>query len=243
VFRVFRPKLACWCLGLNTLVSVVLSNVQYQPTLSLSHHLSPLQVLLKAGARVDAANDRGRTALMSVSYAGLDKIAKTLLEMGADPNIQDGDGWSAVRWAAKGNQGRTVHLLCRWGGDPNSKDFEGWHTLMAASLEGHRDVVKALIEEGADVNSSDKEGNTPLMTAAYGGNLDTVRDLIRSGASISALDKQGRSAADWAREGLAENQGGKKSRRDDFSSILDLVSAGRTGPRSGARGLRRPSHI
>ncbi len=37
-------------------------------------------------SQVDAANDRGRTALMGSAYAGLERVVQLLLRMGADPN-------------------------------------------------------------------------------------------------------------------------------------------------------------
>ncbi len=54
--------------------------------------------------------------------------------------VKDGDGWTAVRWAAKGGRSKVIHALCRWGGDPNSRDFEGWYIVMAAALDGKAEV-------------------------------------------------------------------------------------------------------
>lgn len=79
---------------------------------------------------------------------------------------------------------------------------------------------------------------------AYGGHPQTVRDLIRSGAIVTALDRQGRSAADWAREGQSENEGGRKSRSDQFIAVLGQlkVAKGSGGARV-AKGLKQPTHI
>jgi ankyrin repeat protein len=56
---------------------------------------SVLKLLLGRNARIDAVDDRGRTALMIAAEVGHSDVAETLLNRGADPMIRDRDGKTA----------------------------------------------------------------------------------------------------------------------------------------------------
>ena len=54
-----------------------------------------LQILIGAGARVDAQNDEGRTALMEAAYEENLEAVKTLLEAGSNVDLSDKEGKTA----------------------------------------------------------------------------------------------------------------------------------------------------
>lgn len=62
--------------------------------------LATLEVLLEAGAPVDAVDDRGRTALMIAAERGHAAIVERLLGAGADPAVRDAEGLAAADLAA-----------------------------------------------------------------------------------------------------------------------------------------------
>lgn len=73
--------------------------------------LQTVTILLKAGARVNTADHRGRTALMVTSMKGNDAIAKALLVAGARVDLRDNAGKSAIDFARQGRHSQLVQLL------------------------------------------------------------------------------------------------------------------------------------
>ncbi len=67
------------------------------------HYFQPVDstvpALISAGANIDAVNDMGHTALHLAAAYGQGEYVKKLLAAGADPNIQDSWGQSAVHAA------------------------------------------------------------------------------------------------------------------------------------------------
>ena len=56
--------------------------------------------LIEKGARIDAADNRGRTALMIAAEQGHGAIASALIEAGADRTLRDKDGKTAADLAS-----------------------------------------------------------------------------------------------------------------------------------------------
>jgi ankyrin repeat protein len=62
--------------------------------------LELVALLLDAGAPIDAADNRGRTALMIAAELGRGAVVEALLARGADRGIADKDGKRALDLAA-----------------------------------------------------------------------------------------------------------------------------------------------
>ena len=56
------------------------------------------------------------TALMVAGQYNYRSVVTVLLDNGADPNIQDGEGWTAMDWAILFNNKRVVKILSSYGG-------------------------------------------------------------------------------------------------------------------------------
>ena len=61
---------------------------------------SVIDLLLKAGAEIDAADDRGRTALMMAAELDHAGVVDLLIRSGADPNLRDKAGRNAFDLSA-----------------------------------------------------------------------------------------------------------------------------------------------
>ena len=124
-----------------------------------------IRVLLKGGTDPNARSGHldGVTALMLSGYANSLELVKVLLEWGADPNIQDDNGYTALMDA--GESERVTRLLLVGGADPNIQNNDGETPLMRSSKTGHLEVVKVLLEYGADPGMTNKKGKTALMMA------------------------------------------------------------------------------
>ena len=114
----------------------------------------------------------------------------TLLKQGADVNASQGDGMTALHWAASRGDAALTQMLISAGGNIRATTRLGGITaLHMASQAGHAQVVATLIAAGADARLPTATGATPLMLAARSGNTDTATRLIEVGGDINAREK------------------------------------------------------
>ena len=71
-------------------------------------------------------------------------IVKTLLNEGADPNIQDNEGYSALMWAVHWGNKDAIELLVEHGADMSLKNDEGESAHSIADSNGDKDMVEFL---------------------------------------------------------------------------------------------------
>ncbi len=113
------------------------------------------ELLIRAGARVSAANKAGATPLLLATINGNATIIERLIAAGADPNAaltKSAD--TAIMMASRTGKVEAVKVLLNRGAQVNAKETWGGTTaLMWAVSERHPDVVKLLIDSGADVNA------------------------------------------------------------------------------------------
>ena len=116
---------------------------------------------------------------------------KTALEMGADVNAQDDDGWTKLMEPVASDE--ETKLLIEAGADVNARTKDGYTALMFSQWPSK---TKLLIEAGADVNARAKNGHTALMAA---GTVEKTKALIEAGADVNARTKEGFTALTFAR--------------------------------------------
>jgi ankyrin repeat protein len=116
-----------------------------------------VKLLLKYGADINQRDGRdGRTPLTTALEDGKDKIAKFLLEAGADPNKADNDDITAMYIAVYNNVIPLAKLLLKHGADIN-KRVKGDNTLMQIAIrENHFDMAKLLVKENPKLSPSQK---------------------------------------------------------------------------------------
>ena len=129
------------------------------------------------------------------------KLARLLIDKGADINAEDGWRRTPLHWATENCHTDLVKLLIDKGAEVNAKDDWQQTPLLWAVDAGHTDLAKLLIEKGANVNLGDSWGITPIYIAAYHGNTDLTRLLIAKGADVTATDKHGRTPLGMAAAG------------------------------------------
>ncbi len=154
-----------------------------------------VKILLDAGADVDAANNRGITALM---YVRDYMLAQFLISNGADFNAEDERGYTALIYASFCGYQDIVKLLLDNGADVNGANFWCETALMDASKYGHTETVKLLLAAGADVNIVADNwgggGTTALINASANGHTEVVKLLLDFGADRSMRDVVGDTA-------------------------------------------------
>jgi uncharacterized protein len=147
--------------------------------------IAVLSALALAGVRGSADGSKVADAAMSGDTAAV----KTLLTSGEDVNAAQGDGMTALHWAARRGDASLVTMLLAAGANLRATTRLGGYTplIMAAEL-GHAPSIEALIAAGADPKSTTSSGVTALMLAAASGQADAVKALVAHGADVNAAE-------------------------------------------------------
>jgi uncharacterized protein len=117
------------------------------------------------------------------------EAVKALLKQAADVNAAQGDGMTALHWAAMNGDLELTEMLIYAGANVRATTRLGTYTpLYLASQQGRGKVIQALVKAGGDVKAGTPNGTTPLMVAAASGELEAVRALVEAGADVNARD-------------------------------------------------------
>jgi len=136
--------------------------------------------LVDAGAKINALDQEGHTALMFAAFNGHTDIVLLLLDEGAVVDRRDLVGRTALLYASTGPFPETVKLLLEKGAEPNIVDSdEHFSPLMHAAAEGNLDVVKILLENGADLSLTDVDNDDAESFARQAGHLQ-VADYLHT---------------------------------------------------------------
>lgn len=109
-----------------------------------------VEMLLKAGANVDARNKYCYTALIEASWGSHIDIVRMLLKAGADVNAQNHFGYTALIEASiNGNTTDIVKMLLDAGADVNVRDITSQTALMNAIRKDHIGKIELLRDAGA----------------------------------------------------------------------------------------------
>jgi ankyrin repeat protein len=131
----------------------------------------------------------GDSRLSEAAMRGERDAVHKLLAQKADVNGAQGDGSTALHWAAFHDDLELVKTLLTAGAKFDAVTREGAITpLFMACTNGSAVVIEALLNAGADVNSTKANGTTPLMTAAAAGGVDAVNVLLAHGAKVNATE-------------------------------------------------------
>lgn len=118
--------------------------------------------------------------------------AMELIRKGADVNVTDEGGRTALHLAVVRNHYGLVKLLLEHGARVNVKEHSsdgcyngwGWYPLHLALRNENKEIIRLLVAHGANVNAPRTDGWVPLHTAACHGQPDMVELLISRGAKL-----------------------------------------------------------
>ncbi len=130
--------------------------------------------------------------IADAAMKGNREAVRTLIQQGADVNAAQGDGMSALHWAADKGDAELTELLVYAGANPGAVTRIGQYTpLHLASRAGSAAAVQALLKGGAKVDAKTSvSGATPLHLAAAAGDPAVVTALLDAKADINAKEAE-----------------------------------------------------
>ncbi len=117
---------------------------------------------------------------------------RALLESGADIDAAQGDGMTALHWAARNANVELARFLIGEGARISETTRIGAYTaLHMASEVGSAEIVGLLLAAGADQGAAtyDAGATTPLHLAAASGSADAVQFLLEYGGQANARER------------------------------------------------------
>jgi len=135
--------------------------------------VAAIQSLARSGAMVDQQDDLGHSPLFWAARgghafgphqcggegAGRPEVIRALLELGANPNVQDNrpkgfgraSGWTPLFVALHHEQFKTAAMLLEHGADPNILSDQGMSAMQVATAEGApRQLIELMHAKGFD---------------------------------------------------------------------------------------------
>ena len=162
--------------------------------------LSCALVLVAAVARTTATSPVADAAMRGDTAA-----VRTLIAQGSDVNAAQGDGMTALHWAALNGDVKTMDVLLAAKAKVDALTRLGNYTpLHLASSRGHAGAVSRLLAAGSDPKAVTSTGVQPVHLAAEAGNAEALRALLEHGVDVNVRDeKYGRTPLVFA---TAENR-------------------------------------
>lgn len=148
------------------------------------------------------------SALMKAAERGDDEAVERLLRWGADPNLRNGFGQSALHRLAMRSRHtareaadveRILKLLVAFRADPNAQTPAGSTPLHLAVNIGNASTALALLQCRADPILRDKQNRSPLFFGVYKANTACVKVLLAFLADPCRNDRNDITPLDYAK--------------------------------------------
>ncbi len=147
------------------------------------------EMLLASGVEVDPVEVKHFTPLQTALWQGRNRLARFMLEHGADPNRPDPhDGRTALLNMHDWPNLDGIRLLVEFGADLDHQDKYGNTTLTSSIQRGKVEIAHLLLDLGASVNTENSSGWTPLTRALHNENRDMAARLISLGADLDVQE-------------------------------------------------------
>ncbi|HEX6043801.1 MAG TPA: ankyrin repeat domain-containing protein [Pyrinomonadaceae bacterium] len=183
-----------------------------------------INAFLDAGINPNAQNATdGRTVLINAAARGDLEVVKVLVQRGADVNVKDKQGYTALFHAIEAMYDDVeLVLLSQPGLDPNARGLNGTTALLKYVWRDRKDAVDVLLKRGADVNAQDADGDAPLHGAAENGNVEILNLLLDKGADPNVKNKLGGTPLMWAAVFGNETAAARLLERGADASLKDV---------------------
>lgn len=140
-----------------------------------------LETLLRGGADVSPARNRGWNILCWAAEEDRVSIANEVLQRGLSVNSRDRQGRTPLMYAAANGADRAAALLLAKGAAVDARDNLGWTALMFAAQNNNLRMVEALLQHGADRSLRDAEDHWTAEERARHVGQDLVAARLKGG--------------------------------------------------------------
>jgi ankyrin repeat protein len=155
------------------------------------------------------------------------ELVQFLLDLGADPNVRDSKGRTALLRSRYNRDFRKVYnVLTAAGANKYAVAHDGRNLLHSWAIDDNDSeaMVKFLLEEGFDVNKQDELEATALAYAAIAYNYDTMRLLLKEGAKADLRMKDGSTLKEHLiKEKAKALNSGNQKKADAFQSLVNIL--------------------
>ena len=146
-----------------------------------------VQMLLDAGAKVNARDKQKQTPLMRIDGDATPELIAVLIRSGAKVGLTDNEGNTALILSANYAEAAIIQALIDAGADINHANNEGYTALMRAADNGNVETVKILLEAGAQVNAVNEDGDNAWDLSSN----DEVKELLATyGSRVKIEDDE-----------------------------------------------------
>jgi uncharacterized protein len=138
-----------------------------------------VQAAINKGADLKArdATYSATPLMFAASYNPNPEVISVLLKAGADVKAQDGNGRTALMWAAADQNPDVITVLLKAGADVNAHSSVGVSALMVAAEENQNpEVIMTLLKAGADAKAKNMLGEMALELAQNNANHEQLKD-------------------------------------------------------------------
>ena len=124
---------------------------------------------------------------------------EVLLSKGADVQVQDRDGNTALHHVALMDRLELLGFLLFAGADPEALNNQGQTALHLVTAARSYSACRLLLDQGAALDRPDGRGNTPLHIAAERGDFELCEYFLFRGAAADQKNHDGKTPGDLAR--------------------------------------------
>jgi len=160
-----------------------------------------IKQLLQSGVDINTQHPTSGTSVLMIasSYYYYDDMVEYLIGKGANVNLKDSEGETALLWAAS-NSLPSAKILVENGAKVNIAANDGMTPFLQATLGVSSgkvtiEMCNLLRKNGANINASltkkSAAGWTALHYAAVNGDIELVKYLIRYGANVNKSTGEG----------------------------------------------------
>jgi len=190
---------------LNTNIHVIEKLVEQERSGSAAMGFGPLHFAVSLGnldivkrlldsglVNKDSRDKDGNTPLIwAVTSDGSEEMLEALVDHGADINVQNYIGETALYIASARGLADKVEYLLENGARTQITNLDGATALHAACAGGHEYAVEVLIRFGAFLNAGDDEDDTPLHWAIRESQKEIIRMLVEAGCELNCVNSDG----------------------------------------------------
>ena len=155
----------------------------------LAEHL-----IAKHPEHINARGGKWVTPMHAAASAGHADVLSSLLENGADVDVQGSSDLTPLYPASRYGNLEAVQVLLDRRADINARGNQGQTPLSGALYKGRFEFARVLIQRGAKINFHNTfTGNTPLHLAVIKSSIQAVQLLLEHGADVNACNNDGKS--------------------------------------------------